>query len=121
MLAEHASVVAIGECGLDYNRDFSSRADQRRAFGDQLALAAELEMPLFLHERDAHDDFIAMLREVRDRIPRAVVHCFTGSREILRAYLDLDLHIGRRAGSSDCHSRVQRATWRRWSPFSSTT
>ncbi len=93
-LAEHESVVAIGECGLDYNRDFSPRADQRRAFGDQLALAAELQMPVFLHERDAHDDFLGVLREVRDRIPRAVVHCFTGSREILRAYLDLDLHIG---------------------------
>ncbi len=93
-LAEHGSVVAIGECGLDYNRDFSPRADQRRAFSDQLELAAELEMPLFLHERDAHADFLTMLRAVRDRISRAVVHCFTGSRETLRAYLDLDLHIG---------------------------
>ncbi len=93
-LAGHDSVVAIGECGLDYNRDFSPRPDQRRAFGDQVALAVELEMPLFLHERDAHDDFLSMLREVRDRVPRAVVHCFTGSRETLRAYLDLDLHIG---------------------------
>ncbi len=93
-LAEHASIVAIGECGLDYNRDFSPRPEQRRAFGDQLALAAELDMPLFLHERDAHDDFLKMLREVRDQIPRAVVHCFTGSQEALRAYLDLDLHIG---------------------------
>ncbi len=93
-LAGHSSVVAIGECGLDYNRDFSPRTDQRRAFGDQLALAAELQMPLFLHERDARADFLAMLREVRDRIPRAVVHCFTGSPETLRAYLDLDLHIG---------------------------
>lgn len=93
-LAQRGSVVAIGECGLDYNRDFSSRVDQRRAFGEQLALAAELQLPLFLHERDAHQDFIAMLHEVRDKVPRAVVHCFTGSRQNLRAYLDLDLHIG---------------------------
>ncbi len=93
-LAEHTPVVAIGECGLDYNRDFSPREDQRRAFGAQLAVAAELQMPVFLHERDAHDDFLRMVREIRDRIPRAVVHCFTGSRETLRAYLDLDLHIG---------------------------
>ena len=93
-LAQQASVVAIGECGLDYNRDFSPREDQRRAFGDQLALAAELQMPLFLHERDAHGDFVAMMREVRERIRRAVVHCFTGSRQALHTYLDLDLHIG---------------------------
>lgn len=93
-LAQRPEVRAVGECGLDYNRDFSPRDQQRRAFEAQLALAHELSMPVFLHERDADDDFARILAEWRARIPRAVVHCFTGTRRTLERYLELDLHIG---------------------------
>jgi TatD DNase family protein len=93
-LASHPEVVAIGECGLDYNRNFSPPDVQRRWFEAQVELACELDMPLFLHERDALDDQVAILRRHRDKFSRAVIHCFTGDEEALRAYLDLDLHIG---------------------------
>jgi len=93
-LATEPAVRALGECGLDYNRNFSPREAQLHAFEAQLALGAELELPMFLHEREAHDDLIALLRRYRDRIGAAVVHCFTGERQELHAYLDLDLHIG---------------------------
>ena len=87
-------VVAVGECGLDYNRDFSPRDQQRSAFERQLQIAADTHKPLFLHERDAHDDFFAILKNMRDRVSDVVVHCFTGEREALRAYLDLGCSIG---------------------------
>jgi TatD DNase family protein len=93
-LAAHDAVVAIGECGLDYNRDFSPRPVQDRWFEAQVELAAELKMPLFLHERDAHARFLEILKPRRDRLPGACVHCFTGTEAELRTYLDLDLHIG---------------------------
>src|SRR5688572_5326885 len=86
--------VAIGECGLDYNRDFSPRPIQDRWFEAQVELAVELQKPLFLHERDAHGRFLEILKRHRDRIADACVHCFTGNEAELRAYLDLDLHIG---------------------------
>ncbi|CAM3508709.1 putative RNA 2'-phosphotransferase [Saccharibacillus brassicae] len=93
-LAAGGEVVAIGECGLDYNRDFSPRDVQREVFAQQIGLAAELALPLFLHERDAHADFARLLREHRPENVPAVVHCFTGSGEELRAYLEMGLHIG---------------------------
>jgi TatD DNase family protein len=93
-LAARPAVKALGECGLDYYRNFSPRAAQLKAFEAQLDLAAELKRPLFLHDREAHADMVALLRHYRDRVPAAVVHCFTGTREELHAYLDLDLHIG---------------------------
>ena len=93
-LAEKPQVVAVGECGLDYNRDFSPRDQQRAALEQQLELAAQLQLPVFLHERDAHEDFLAILRPIRDRLTAAVVHCFTGEADTARAYLDLDLHLG---------------------------
>lgn len=87
-------VRAVGECGLDFDRDFSPRPHQEKALEEQLALAAELAMPVFLHEREASQRLLEILREFRDRLPAAVVHCFTGERRALYAYLDLDLHIG---------------------------
>lgn len=93
-LASQPQVVAIGECGLDYNRDFSPRDVQRKWFEEQIRLAAELDLPLFLHERDAHPDFVAMMKEYRKQIERAVVHCFTGTARELYAYLDMGLYIG---------------------------
>ena len=93
-LASADHVRAIGECGLDFNRDFSPRPVQEQWFDAQLALAAELGLPVFLHERDACERFADILRSWRDRLPGAVVHCFTGEEAALRTYLDLDCHIG---------------------------
>jgi TatD DNase family protein len=97
-------VVAVGECGLDYHRDFAPRPAQRRAFERQLQLAAEpagdgartpaARKPLFLHQRDAHDDFMAILRQFDGALGKRVVHCFTGSRAELFAYLDEDWYVG---------------------------
>lgn len=93
-LAQVDEVVAVGECGLDYFRDFSPRARQAEAFQRQLELAARLGKPVFLHQRDAHDDFTAILREYRPRLAGGVAHCFTAGVAEARAYLDLGLHIG---------------------------
>jgi TatD DNase family protein len=93
LLAEPA-VVAVGECGLDYYRDLAPRADQRRAFERQLALAVRTQKPLFLHQRDAHADFVDMLKDLGRRAPRAVAHCFTGTRAEAEEYLALGLHLG---------------------------
>ncbi len=88
------AVVALGEMGLDFNRDYSPRPAQEKAFEAQLALACELGMPVFLHERDAHERFFAILKDFRDHLPRGVVHCFTGDKQALYHYLDIDMHIG---------------------------
>ena len=93
-LASEPEVVAIGETGLDFNRDFSPRPDQERAFEAHLELAAGLEMPVFLHERDAHERFLAIVSRWRVQLSRAVIHCFTGDAAALDAYVDLDLHVG---------------------------
>jgi TatD DNase family protein len=93
-LAARAEVVAVGECGLDYYRDLSPRAVQQKAFHRQLELAALVGKPVFLHQRDAHADFVAIVREHRSALAGGVAHCFTGSREELIAYLQMDLAIG---------------------------
>jgi TatD DNase family protein len=93
-LAARPGIVAIGECGLDFNRDFSPRDVQERWFEAQLALAVELALPVFLHERDAHARFLAILRAHRPSLVDAVVHCFTGGPAELDAYLELGAHIG---------------------------
>jgi TatD DNase family protein len=87
-------VLAAGECGLDYNRNFSPAADQQFAFERQLALAIAAKKPVFLHQRDAHADFMAILRNARPHLRGAVVHCFTGTNAELDDYLALDCHIG---------------------------
>ena len=99
-LHAHPHVVAVGECGLDYFRDFSPRPAQRRAFELQLQIDVDTgttpdsRKPLFLHQRDAHADFMAMMKEFDGKLGPAVVHCFTGSRAELFDYLDQDWHIG---------------------------
>ena len=77
-MARNSHVVAVGECGLDYFRDFSPRDLQRRAFATQLEIAARVGKPVFLHQRDAHDDFLAILREHR------VTHVLAHKREGVR-------------------------------------
>jgi len=93
-LAAADEVVSLGECGLDYYRDLSPRPVQQQAFIDQIQLAIRLGKPLFLHQRQAHEDFIAILREHRSALGAVVVHCFTDTRESLEDYLALDCHIG---------------------------
>jgi len=98
-LLAHPEVVAVGECGLDYFRDFSPRPAQRKAFERQLEIAADLAAsgnpkPLFLHQRDAHADFMAVMRAFEGKIGRAVVHCFTGTREELFDYIDQGWRVG---------------------------
>ncbi|MCC2607059.1 TatD family hydrolase [Planctobacterium marinum] len=91
-LARDDKVLAIGECGLDFNRNFSPREAQLSVFQQQIELATELNLPLFLHERDAFDEQIKMLSAV-NRL-RGVAHCFTGTPAQMQAYLALGLYIG---------------------------
>jgi TatD DNase family protein len=85
---------AVGECGLDYNRNFSPQSAQRKCFEYQLELAARIGKPAFLHERDAFADFFFILNKYRAGLPGAVVHCFTGVMKELEAYLSIDCYIG---------------------------
>jgi len=94
-LAHRPEVVAVGECGLDYFRDFSPRDVQREAFARQLEIAARVGKPVFLHQRDAHEDFVAILREHSSALKTGgVAHCFTGQANELDDYLNMGLHIG---------------------------
>jgi len=93
-LGRAAEVVAVGECGLDYERNFSPPAAQRHAFEAQLEIAAELGKPVFLHVRRAHEDFARILENARPRLHGGVVHCFTGAEAELERYLELGLCIG---------------------------
>jgi TatD DNase family protein len=93
-LATLPQIVAVGECGLDYFRDLSPRPVQQQAFHRQLEMAALVGKPVFLHQREAHADFVAILREHRATLAGGVAHCFTGSREELTDYLQMDLAIG---------------------------
>ena len=88
------SVVALGECGLDFNRNFSPPEDQLACFEAQLTMAGDCQKPVFLHQRDAHQAFLPPLQRYRDDLVGAVVHCFTGSEAELRDYLALDCYIG---------------------------
>jgi TatD DNase family protein len=94
ILWQTPKVVAVGECGLDYNRMFSPREAQRVAFEAQLNGALDTGLPLFLHCRDAFDDFHAMLREASQAGAHGVVHCMTGSLDEAEAYLALGFDIG---------------------------
>ena len=92
-VATNDAVVAIGECGLDFNRNYSSSDSQLYAFEAQLELAARLRLPVFMHQRDAHERFYKLVSQYRAELVAAVVHCFTDHAEALAAYLALDLHI----------------------------
>jgi TatD DNase family protein len=93
-LLQQPHVVAVGECGLDYCRNFSPPDAQRAAFVAQLEIAAAARKPVFLHQRDAHEDFAAILKDFRGGLVGGVAHCFTGGRSELEDYLALDLFIG---------------------------
>jgi TatD DNase family protein len=88
------SVVAVGECGLDFFRNFSPQADQESAFRDQLEIASNAGLPVFLHQRGAHERFINILGDHIRNITGGIAHCFTGSRSELEDCLNLGLSIG---------------------------
>ena len=85
---------AIGETGLDFFRNLSTYEEQIFAFEEQIKIAIYTNKPLFLHQRDSHDDFIKILRKYSSDINKSVVHCFTGTKEQLNDYLELDCYIG---------------------------
>lgn len=93
-LIQQPNVVAVGECGLDYFRNFSPRDAQLSAFERQLEIAKSSGLPVFLHQRDAHDDFVEILEPALPDLSRAVAHCFTGEGESLREYVAMGLYIG---------------------------
>lgn len=93
-LLQNPEVVAVGECGLDFFRDFSPRDVQESVFATHLELAIEMDLPVFLHQREALEQFMKVLGPVRDQLVGGVAHCFTGGLDDLKPLLDLDLYIG---------------------------
>src|SRR5258706_6593279 len=91
-ISKNSRVVAIGECGLDFNRNYSPHPDQEKWFVAQIELALSLHKPLFLHSRDAHPRFSEIVASLKPE--KAVAHCFTGSKEELHSCLDLGLYVG---------------------------
>ncbi len=83
--------VAIGEIGLDYHYDFSPRDIQKNVFEKQLILAKELELPVIIHDREAHEDTWNLLKKYR---PKGIVHCFSGSVEMARDIVSIGMYIG---------------------------
>lgn len=94
LLSENEKIVAVGECGLDYDRMFSTRENQIRCLEKHIVLAEKLQKPLFLHERNAADDFVKRFQKHPDICRRSVVHCFTGNKETLERYLSMGFSIG---------------------------
>ena len=93
-LAQNKEVLAWGEIGLDFNRMYSPREDQEKWFGRQLEIAGQLDLPMIFHERDSNGRFLEMLEENSGNNINGVVHCFSGTPQELKHYLDLGLHIG---------------------------
>ena len=98
---------AIGETGLDYFRNISPPNIQRDAFKIQIDIAKELELPLYLHQRDAHDDFIKIIKKNINNFPKFVVHCFTGSQSQLDQYLELGAYIGLTGWICDARRNIE--------------
>lgn len=90
-LCDNKKVVAVGEIGLDYHYEEHSRDIQKKAFEEQLKLAAELDMPVVIHSRDAWEDTMELLRKYR---PKGVMHCFSGSAEIAREIVEIGMYVG---------------------------
>ena len=100
-LLEQQQVVSVGECGLDFDRDFSPRDKQEACYKAHLELAAEIQKPLFLHERAAFNRFMSITSEYLPQLPKAVVHCFTGTLPEAKTYLDNGLYLGFTGAVSD--------------------
>ena len=87
-------VIAVGECGLDYDRMFSKKENQLKCLQRHIELAEKTGLPMFLHEREAHTDMIRLFRDRPELCRRSVIHCFTGGEEEVREYLDMGFYIG---------------------------
>ena len=107
--SRHERVKAIGETGLDYYRNHSSEQEQQDSFEEHMRLASETQLPLFLHQREAHKKFTDMLSSNRDSLSNVVVHCFTGDKSMLYKYLDLNCFIG--ITGWICDSKRGRHLW----------
>lgn len=90
-LCGNKKAVAVGEIGLDYHYEEHSRDIQKKAFEEQLKLAAELDMPVVIHSRDAWEDTMELLRKYR---PKGVMHCFSGSAETAREIVGMGMYVG---------------------------
>jgi TatD DNase family protein len=106
-LLQKSHVVSVGECGLDFDRDFSPRTMQEICYKAHLELAIDIQKPLFLHERAAHQRFMAITNEYLTKLPKAVVHCFTGSIAEARVYLDKGFYLGFTGAVSDTNRFAQ--------------
>ena len=93
-LLKEDEVRSIGETGLDFYRDYSTPSEQEKSFEAHLEIAIDVQMPLFLHEREAHKRFLEILKPLSGNLPKTVVHCFTGTKEELLEYIELDFYIG---------------------------
>lgn len=100
-LLQESMVISVGECGLDFDRDFSPRPVQEKCYEAQLQLAIELQKPLFLHERAAFARFNFITDNYLSKLPKAVVHCFTGSLQEAKTYLDKGFYLGFTGAVSD--------------------
>jgi len=110
-LAALPQVVAIGECGLDFNRDFSPRPEQEAAFSAQLALACDLQLPVFMHCREATERFVALLKPWLPQLPGAVLHCFTGTAADWRSVWRWGCISASQAGSAMSAVATPCASW----------
>ncbi|MFD2165751.1 TatD family hydrolase [Thalassotalea euphylliae] len=93
-LAKNPLVKAIGECGLDFNRNFSAPEQQKKVFAEQVALASKVQKPLFLHQREAFTEWLDILKPYIGKVPAMVSHCFTDNKDVLLSCLDAGMYIG---------------------------
>ncbi len=93
-LAQDKKVVAIGEIGLDYYRDLSPRDVQKKVFIEQLELAISLSLPVIIHEREAKEDTLKIIKTYRGKIKNGIFHAFSGGEEFLNEYMDIDFYYG---------------------------
>lgn len=93
-LSKNSAVVAIGECGLDFNRNYSPQDIQKAVFEQQVAIACEVKLPLFMHQRDAHQTLIEILSQFDGQYTNGIIHCFTGDKQQMKECLDIGLYIG---------------------------
>ena len=91
--ANNQKVVALGEMGLDFFRNHSSREDQIRAFRAQLDLAKSVNLPVIIHDRDAHDETLSILEEEKADLNGGVIHCFSGDAEMAFKCIDMGFYI----------------------------
>lgn len=92
-IASNSECVAIGECGLDYSRDFSAPITQEMVFEKQIELACELHKPLIIHEKSAHDEVLDLLNKFKPHLPATILHSYVGNSNHVKNYLQLGSYI----------------------------